>query len=284
MKKTPAAARFTHQLIKVNDQLCFSALRQWEFEQALAPLIVTRPADFTPAIFSANPFAGNIYRKIRDLPAFSREAEQVALRMGVIAGVEHSLAYLEEVQSLRQSLIKSVEDGIKDDAEEEQLRRKIERWSGKSPDAGHFLTLGYLRFLRNHYAHVNDKPSAAFGRYISSYGTPLNKFWNNHATDLHGIDFRTLASVTLTPDLTFGIMNVMRVCLQHVDCLVADTLSVTAVVQYLLDEIFQSPRDSRLGIERIASKVKHRLRMAWNIHLSLPVVAEEVERCIANRL
>jgi hypothetical protein len=103
MKKTPAAARFIRQLIKVNDQVCFSALRQWEFEQALAPLVISRPADFTAAVFSANPSAGSIYRKIGDLPAFSQEAEQVALRTGVIAAVEYSLAYLEEVQTLRQS-------------------------------------------------------------------------------------------------------------------------------------------------------------------------------------
>ncbi len=283
MKKTPAAARFTEQLIKVNDQLCFSALRQWEFEQALAPLVVTRPADFTPAVFSANPFAGNIYRKIGELPAFLQEAEQVALRMGVIAGVEHSLAYLEEVQTLRQSLVKSDGDGIKDDAEEEQLRLKIERWSGTPPPAGHFRTLGYLRLLRNRYAHVNDKPSGPFKTYVRLHGTKLNKFWNNDVTDLHRIDFRTLAAVALTPDLVFGIMNVMRVSLRHVDCLVADTLTLTDAVRYLLDEIFRSPKNNRIAIERIASKVKHRLRMEWNIYVSLPIVAEEVERSIASR-
>ena len=203
--------------------------------------------------------------------------------MGVIVGVEHSLAYLEEVQTLRQSLVTSDGDGIKDEAEEEQLQLKIERWSGKSPPAGYFRTLGYLRLLRNHYAHVNDKPSAPFKTYIRSHRKSLNKFWNNGVTDLHGIDFRTLGSVALTPNLTFGIMNVMRVCIQYVDCLVAGTLTLTDAVQYLLGEIFRSPRDSRLAIERIASKVKHRLRMDWNIYLSLPVVAEEVERSIASR-
>jgi hypothetical protein len=41
-----------------------------------------------------------------------------------------------------QALVKSEGDEIKDDAEEKQLRLKIERWSGQSPVPGYFWTLG----------------------------------------------------------------------------------------------------------------------------------------------
>ena len=126
----------------------------------------------------------------------------MALRMGVIASVEHSLAYVEEVQAFRQALVNSEGDDVKDDAEEEQFRLKIERWSGRSPPSGYFRTLGYLRLLRNHYAHVNDTPHPSFKTYVRSYGTPLNKFWNNGVTDVHGIDFRTLATIT------FGLFRI----------------------------------------------------------------------------
>jgi hypothetical protein len=281
MKRTPVSARFTRQLIKVNDQVCFSALRQWEFEQRLTPLVINRPTDFTPEVFEENPFSASIYRKIGDLPTFSKEAEQVALQMGVIASVEHSLAYLEEVQTFRQSLIKTEGDEIKHDAEEEQLRLKIERWSGKSPVSGHFRTVGYLRLLRNHYAHVNDVPHPSFKTYIRSYGTPLNKFWKNGVTDLHGIDFKTLETVNLTPDLTFGIMNVLRVSLRHIDEAVADTLVLADAVRFILDDIFKSTRNRQLRIDRILSKAKTRLSMGWNIDASLLVVTKEVENILA---
>ena len=281
MKKTPVSTRFTRQFIKVNDQVCFSALRQWEFEQTLAPLLINQPGEFTPAVFSANPFAESIYRRIGELPAFSQEAEQVALRMGVIASIEHSLAYIEEVQTFRQSLVPSESDEIKDDAEEEQLRRKIERWSGTSPPSGYFRTIGYFRLLRNHYAHVNESPHPAFKTYIKSYGTLLNRFWNNGVTDIHGIDFRTLATTMLTPDLAFGFMNVLRVSLRHIDELVSDTLSLTDAVRFILNEIYQSPRNRQLRTGRIASKVRARLRSEWNIELSRAVVADEIENIIA---
>src|ERR1700685_2736219 len=94
MKKTPVSTRYERQLINVNDQVCFAELRQWEFEQTLAVLSVNRPTEFTTGVFEANPFAKSIYRKMADLPNFSLEAEQVALRMGVIASVEYCHAYL----------------------------------------------------------------------------------------------------------------------------------------------------------------------------------------------
>jgi hypothetical protein len=283
MKKTPVSARFTKQLIKVNDQVRFSALRQWEFEQTLAPLLINRAADFTPAVFPANPFSQGIYRKIGDLPAFSDEAEQVALRMGVIASVEYTLAYLEEVQTFRQSLGMSEGDEIEADAEEEQLRLKVEWWSGKPSVQEHFRTLGYLRLLRNHYAHMNDAPHPSFKTYIRSQGTPLNRFWNNITIDLHGIDFRTLATVQLTPNLTFGIMNVLRACLRYIDELVANTLGLADIIQFIMDQMFRSPRNRQLRIDRISSKVRTRLRMDWNMDVSVPDVSKEVEQIMAAR-
>ena len=62
------------------------------------------------------------------------------------------LAYLEEVQDLRDGLIAETGDPVKHDAEEEKLRLKIIRWQGKAPKAEYFWTLGYLRLLRSHYA------------------------------------------------------------------------------------------------------------------------------------
>jgi hypothetical protein len=280
MKRTPVSTRFTRQLIKVNDQVCFAALRQWEFEQTLAPLLLSRPAEFTPTVFATNPFAESIYRKVGELPAFSEEAEQVALHMGVIASVEHSLAYIEEVQTFRQSLISSAGDEIKDDAEEEQLRLKIKQWSGETTPSGYFRTLGYLRLLRNHYAHVNDSSHPSFKTYVRSHGTPLNKFWSNGVTDVHGIDFRTLATIPLTPELTFGIMNVLRVSLRHIDHLVSDTISVTAAVRFVFNEIRKSPRSRRLSTDRIASKIRARLKNDWNIEEGRAVIINAVENIL----
>ena len=109
---------------------------------------------------------------------------------------------------------------------------------GSAPASEYFRTLGYFRHLRSHYAHVNTMPTSAFATYVRAYGTPLNTFWNNERTDLHGVDFRTLACTTLPPDLAFGIMNLLRVCLLHVDHIVADTLSLGA---HFLDSYSECP-------------------------------------------
>ncbi|HEX8307108.1 MAG TPA: hypothetical protein VF645_01645 [Allosphingosinicella sp.] len=284
MKRTPIGPRFTRQLIKVNDQVCYSALHQWEFQQLLGPLVASQPSDFTPSLFPANPFADTINRKLGDLPAFANEAEQVALRMGVIAGVEHGLAYLEEVQALRQSLSSSHADGIKDDAEEEQLRLKVDAWSGQAPVKAYFRTFGYLRLLRNHYAHVNETLHPSFKTHIRSHGTSLNRFWDNGLTELHGIDFKTLGSLALTPNLTFGIMNLLRVCVLHIDAMVAETLTLAEIVPTVVDEILKPPKNRQLKVERLSSKVRARLIAGWNIAEGLPLVTREVEKAVAARL
>ena len=278
LKKTPEAARYLRQLIRVNDQVCFAALGKWEFEQALVPLVEEHASNFTTVVLSSNPFAGRLNRRIGDLLSFSHESELVALRMGVIAGLEYCLAYLEDVQAFRQLLAPSAGDNLTDDAEEEQMRIKIVSWSGQRPVQWYFRTLGYLRLLRNHYAHVNDELGSSFQSYVRSYGSPLNKFWNNGVTDVHGLNFNDLANINLTPALTFGVMNLMRISIQHIDDMVASTLTLNHAVTYITRDISRHPNNRRLATKRLASKVKARLESEWNIRESLVVVTNEVGR------
>jgi hypothetical protein len=281
VKKTPLGGRFIKQLIRVNDQVCFAALQQWEFTQHLNPLIDDSPKRFTTDVFSSNPFAKAIYRRVGELPDFSRDAEEIALQMGIVAAVEYVLAYMEEIQLFRERLIKDCAEPIKDDAEEEQLRLKISRWCGSSPKVGYFRTLGYFRLLRNHYAHVNETPSSAFKAYMRSHGTPLNSFWDNGVTDVHGIDFRALAMTRLTPDLAFGVMNLLRVCVQHVDEMIAGTVSIGDAVRWTVLQIKTSPQARHLPIDRLSSKVAARLRMEWNLEEPSSTVVRQVEGVIS---
>ena len=124
MQKTPVAARFLQRLVAAGDLICFSAFRQWEFDRTLASLASRRPNEFTPAVFTANPLSKKINRRMVELPSFSSDAEQIALRMSVIASVEHVLAYLDEVQTFRALLSPTEADQLTHDAEEEQLRLK----------------------------------------------------------------------------------------------------------------------------------------------------------------
>jgi hypothetical protein len=119
--------------------------------------------------------------------------------------------------------------------------------------------------LRNHYAHLNDEPHPAFKTHIKSYGSPVSKFWDNDVTNLQGIDFRTLAAIDLTPHLTFGIMNLLRICIQHVDEMVAQTLSPVDAVRWIIRQIMTNPGNRGLTVEHLSRKVAERLRMEWNI-------------------
>lgn len=282
MRKTPLSHRFTQQLNRVNDQICFAALQQWDFASRLEPLVVSRPKDFSTDVFPINPYAEAIYRRVSELADLSGDAEVIALQMGVVASVEHLLAYLEEVQTFRESLIADDGEAIRDDAEEEQLRLKITRWQGSEPTSQYFRTLGYFRHLRNHYAHVNPKPVSAFATYIRSHGTPLNTFWNNGVTDVHGVDFKTLANSSLTPELAFGVMNLLRVCLRHVDEIVAETLTLADAVRWIVQQIRNVPRNRTMDARRLESKVTVRLKMEWNLEADSSKVRQATDAALAD--
>ncbi|KQZ22927.1 hypothetical protein ASD50_20980 [Mesorhizobium sp. Root552] len=277
MKKTPLATRFTNQLILVNDQICFASLQHWDTAKRLEALAKDHPKAFSTEVFKDNPYAKAIYRRSEELPSLSRDAQAISLQTGVVASVEYVLAYIQDVQHLREATVPETGEPIFEDAEEEQLRRKIERWQGKPPRSEYFRTLGYFRHLRNHYAHVNETPNKAFRAYIRSYGTPLNTFWDNGVTELHGVDFKTLAASGLTPELAFGIMNLLRVCLRHVDDMVADTVSLIDAVRSIVVQIRSEPRNRHLPHSRLASKATTRLRMDWGREVDASQIQEAMQ-------
>ncbi|MGZ8284189.1 MAG: hypothetical protein ACXWUZ_03895 [Allosphingosinicella sp.] len=278
MEKTPVAARFLQRLIEVGDQICFSAFRQWEFDRALASLATQQADEFTPTVFTANPYSRKINRRIADLPSFSKDAEQTALRMSVIASVEHVLAYLDEIQAFRAMLSATEADQLTHDAEEEQLRLKIEAWSGIKPVAGCFLTLGLLRVLRNHYAHLNASPHQALKAYVSAHGTPLNRFWAKTPLDLHGLDFKTIATAPITFELGIAIINLLRVSMMNIDSMVAQTLGFEDAAAWLLCEALKHPRSGAASVDRLTSKVRQRLRMEFGHSCRADAIRPMVER------
>lgn len=282
MKKTPLATRFTKQLIRVNDQICFAALQQWDSAKRLETLAKDRPKDFSIDIFRGNPYAKSIHRRAEELPELSRDAQAVALQTGIVASVEYVLAYMQDVQDLRKSLVVETEEPIQEGAEEEQLRRKVGRWQGKSPNSNYFRTLGYFRHLRNHYAHVNEKPIQVFQTYIRSYGTPLNTFWDNGVTNLHGVDFKSLATTDLTPELSFGIVNLLRICLHHVDDMIADSVSLADKVRWIIVQIWLEPRNRQMPYARLVSKVTARLTMDWGYDGDAVRIEKAIETVLAD--
>lgn len=282
LRKTPVAKKFLQQLIKVNDQICFFSLIQWEFNGMLEGLAKDKSASYTPEVFPDNPFSENVFRKVGDLSGFSKESARTALHMGVISGVEHCIAFVDEVEAFREKLMKKP-SSISDDAKEEQIRLKIEAWSGRAVEACYFLTLGYFRHLRNHYAHLNEKPVSAFRSCISNSAARLNRFWGNGITDLKGVDFKVLAATELTPALAFGIMNLLRICVAHIDHLLAETIDESSIVDFEVDRFFRIPLNRGIVSGRASSKISVRLLADWNLKVGAAELAAGIERSTERR-
>lgn len=256
MFKTPIRAKFVSRLERINDQLCFAAFGRHELGALFAPHVAASPKAYSTDIFPANPHARRIYRMMKDMPEFAAVSEEIELQMVVISGVEHALAYIAEIEAFRRRVILSPADAIKCDAPEDQIFDKMSGWTGSAPVRGDYRTLGYLRLLRNHYAHVNDDPSPAFAAYLAQHSHHLQSFWANGVTQLGTFQFRTLVDAPLTASDAFAIMNLLRVVIEHIDTGFAGTLTLEAVLPEVTARLFATCAGHDRTPERLSPKVR----------------------------
>lgn len=70
MRKTPLATRFTKKLIRVNDQICFAALQQWDSAKRLETLAKDRPQAFSTDVLQDNPYASRSIVVLRSCQSY----------------------------------------------------------------------------------------------------------------------------------------------------------------------------------------------------------------------
>lgn len=283
MFKTPIRAKFVSRLEKINDQLCYTAFARHELDIVLTSHAAASADKFTTAVFPANPYADRIFRKLKDLPAFGAASKEIELQMVVIAAVEHALAYASEIESFRRLTSPTATDDIAIEAAEDQLFEKVSQWAGSTPPRGDFRTLGYLRLLRNHYAHVNDVPSSAFSAYIATHAHHLQRFWNNGVTQLAGLRFKTLPDAPLTSEIAFAIMNLVRVVIEHIDFVFASTLQLDRVVFQIAAELLDTVKGHDRSAARLAPKVRFVLEHGYGVKQDTAQIQPLVESFLETR-
>ncbi len=75
-------------------------------------------------------------------------------------------------------------------------------------------------------------------------------------------------------------MNLLRVCLWHIDDIVADTLSLPDAVRWIVQDIRSIPRNRGMSRDRLVSKVTARLEMEWNLKVEAEVTLKAIETVI----
>jgi hypothetical protein len=277
MKKTPVASKYLNELVKVNDQLCYSVLLHEEFEETILKHAELSSNLFTSSIFPSNPFSERLYRRGKDLPLFAKKSRITGLRMAVIVGYEHVAAYLDDVQRFRARIKASPHDTIRADQVEQQVFSKLEHWLGKPPDKGYFVTLGYCRHMRNSLAHAYDTASRELAGFAATHSHELGKFWENGRTDLQGLNFREATEPELTPDMAFGFMNLFRICLRQIDSMFAATLVLEDVLADTVKEIVERRPDLRWLPAKTSPKARAVIHARYGERFPIDVIRERIE-------
>jgi hypothetical protein len=283
VNKTPISRKFVRELVKVNDQLCYSALLHQEFKRTIAHNAASLPDEFTSSIFPANPFSERLHRRGKELPTFAEQSRIIGLRMALVFGYEHVAAYLDEIQSFRASVRPTPEDGIRADAVEDQVFQKLERWIPTPPNKGWFKTLGYCRHMRNSFAHAHEQASKEFLSFAASNGHALNKFWQNDVTELFGVDFKTTVSDPLDTDTAFAFMNLLRICLKEVDLLFAASFSLKDVLPIVVNQVIEARPDLKEFPSKIASKARAIIHADYGERFPAATMSQRIEDLLSDR-
>ncbi|MBB4279350.1 hypothetical protein [Rhizobium mongolense] len=280
LKRTPIGTRFFNQMIRANDQACYSALQHAEFARQVAGLALERPDAFTAEIFTDNPYAMRMYRRAGELGPFGAASMMVGLQMSVIASYEYADAFSREIQAFRKKHFPSDADLKREEADEETLRRKMTIWCSDPPPNGYFDTLGYVRHRRNHFAHGFEEIEPAFSSYINQRGYRLNKFWDNGRTETFSFDFQDRNPSSISIEQTFGLINMLRVSIICIDELFANTLPFPDLFATEVRAILTDPRSRGLSRRRIASKARTRLEMSYGYRCSAEIANELTEQAM----
>jgi hypothetical protein len=283
VNKTPIAGKFVRELVKINDQLCYSGLLHHEFERTIDHHATSLPDGFTSSMFPANPFSGRLHRRGRELPAFAEQSKIIGLRMAIVFGYEHVAAYLDEIQSFRASVKPTPQDGIRKDAIEDQILQKLEHWMPSAPEKGWFKTLGYCRHMRNSFAHAHEQASKEFSSFAANNGHALNRFWQNDVTELFGVDFRTAAKDPLDADAAFAFMNLQRICLKEIDQIFAASLSLEDVLPIVVKQISEARPDLKELPHKIASKARAIIHSDFGERFQASTVIERITDLLSYR-
>jgi hypothetical protein len=283
VNKTPISKKFAGELVKVNDQLCYSALLHQEFKQTISHSAASAPDEFTSSIFPANPFSERLHRRGSELPTFAEQSRVIGLRMALVFGYEHAAAYLEEIQSFRASVKPTSQDSIHADAVEDQVFQKLERWMPTPPNKGWFKTLGYCRHMRNSFAHAHEQASKEFLSFSANNGHALNKFWKNDKTELFGVDFRTGANEPLDTDMAFAFMNLLRICLKEIDRLFAASFSLEDVLPIVVNQVTEARPDLREFPSKIASKARAIIHADFGERFPTATLNQRIEDLLSER-
>jgi hypothetical protein len=249
----------------------------------LATTIARTPDAFTTTAFPGNPHARRIYRTMSDIPSFSRAAQETELQMAVIAGYEYALAYINEVEAFSVQVRPGPADTLTDDAPEEQLYAKMTLWRGTPPAREPYRTLGYLRLVRNHYAHVNDVPSPALVKFIAKYAHHLQRHWNKSPSQIGNLKFRTLVNRPLTTSHAYPAMNLLRAAIEQIDKSFAATLRLDNILPLEANRLYEHVPGHDRAVERFVPKLRAAIRERYGETFSAALLEPYVRQFLTER-
>lgn len=251
--KTPHRNRYTADIAKVNDQICFYLFVDAELKAKLDLIPTSALANYTPQFFPGNPYSARIHVPLEKLELFRTAQRIQTLGMGFSFAVERLLDYIEEtivhwatVNGIALKIIEPIDECLDDFCAK----------NTKSPlDVNLIKTIKYLRLRRNNFIHQAASPTAECTKLIKNDGTKLQSYWAAKTT-VPGVSFSSSNLSVFDSDETITFLKVMRVCIEELDATLAPNINATAIAKILHDDLLMRQPELRPD-----TKVNHEVRI-----------------------
>ncbi len=266
MPKTSLKNFYLDRIASINDQFCYFNFADIQLNESIEGIPKEDYSKRTTELFRSNVNARRIDIEFENLLEFRLEAKQTISGVSVSFGFEQILYYLKDVTKLKIEISSTQESPTKADAPEERLYENLIIWGSDNPEPIIFKTLKYLRFRRNHILHKRSDLTPDFKKLLRVEGRNLNNYWRSN-DNFKELDFSSVNVDVFTEEEVYCCMSLLRICLQEIDGMVADTLSKADLIKYVTRKVLEHNGSLKGQTSLLARKVSTRLLNDFDIKI-----------------
>lgn len=272
--KTPHRNKFLNALAQVNDQMCFVLFLDSHVGPELQQYAISRPTEYTPAVFPKNPFAQRIRVNMSKLLTFRGDQVVTALGVSYAFSVEQLLLHIESAMQ-HCAQINDVTCQIT-----EPIDACLHNYSAKNAketiDSNLVKTVKYLRLRRNHVIHTASEPSSELKKTLKYDGPVLQKYWESR-TKIPGINFSSEAVRSFSSDEAISLIKLVRICVEEIDEFLAKELDGRSVLKWVDKDLLSHQPELRAKgpaiVERRVRKVRKKVFELYALHATSTEIA-----------
>lgn len=283
MARTPIKNRFKDHLTVINDQLIYYLFADKEVESRLSTISVSSEDEYTTDLFPDNEYSERLHVKYSAITAFRDGVTNANKAVCLVLGTEYLLTFMQEAQEFRESVVYDNKCDIVEDAVEDQLYKKLIRWSRHPIEKKIFKTVKYLRLRRNHLVHARTDLRGGLKKIITQDSRELNRYWATKKTRLDDFSFSKKEMNRFSTGEIFSLINLVRVCMEEIDSMIINSVGIEDLLRHEYNLLEIPNIVGKNTVHKTSEKLRSKIQNRYLFDISFSAAEEFVHRRLMNR-